>query len=234
VRRALPLLLAALAGCSAPAPKPAPVEPAAAAPKEAKEAGEGPDYVNLGPQRIDDLASVGVGEPVPSFSFTDIHGVKGELSSLLAGKKGLVVVLTSTGCPVSKNYHPELEELAKRSEARGMSFLAVDPSITDTSERLRAKAGRVGWTFRITLDPDYAISDACQARRTTPSFLIDAEGILRYRGAIDDQYGINYRLEAPRNTYLLDAVDALSAGEPIQVPATTSPGCRLSRVRMPD
>ena len=48
-----------------------------------------------------------------------------------------------------------------------------------------------------------------------------------YRGAIDDQYGVAYSLDAPKQTYLLPAVEAMLAGRKVVVPATSAPGCEL-------
>ncbi|MBM3834170.1 MAG: hypothetical protein FJ403_13055 [Verrucomicrobia bacterium] len=54
---------------------------------------------------------------------------------------------------------------------------------------------------------------------------------LIYRGAVDDQYGLGYSRPAPQSRYLRDALDAMLAHQPPQVPATTAPGCVLEAPR---
>src|SRR6185369_16851157 len=49
--------------------------------------------------------------------------------------------------------------------------------------------------------------------RTTEAFVLDGKAVLRYRGAVDDQYGIGYAKDAPTKTYLVDAIEALLAGK---------------------
>jgi peroxiredoxin len=224
-----------LAGCAGP-DEPAAEGPPASQPAGSGEgaSGDGPDYVTRGPSPLDP-AECGIGAPVPTFATVDLGGEEGDLASALEGKRGLVVVLSTLGCPVCKAYHPSLQSLAERCEEAGFGFLVVAPSIADSADELAAKAARMGWRFPIVQDHDYAISDALGARRTTDTFVIDADGVLRYRGALDDQYGINYRLPEPRRTYLLDAIAAVAAGESVAEPAATAaPGCKLSRVSLPD
>src|SRR5438105_3307618 len=52
---------------------------------------------------------------------------------------------------------------------------------------------------------------------------------VRYRGAIDDQYGLKYRKETPARNYLREALDAILANRPVEVPATEVVGCLLDR-----
>ena len=56
-------------------------------------------------------------------------------------------------------------------------------------------------------------------------FLLDPARTLIYRGALDDQYWINYNLDAPKHAYLRAAVAALLRGEKPAVQATAAPGC---------
>ena len=45
--------------------------------------------------------------------------------------------------------------------------------------------------------------------------------------AVDDQYGLGYSRNAPRKTYLIDALNALTTGKKIEIAATTAPGCDI-------
>ncbi|HJO29488.1 MAG TPA: hypothetical protein QGG30_03270, partial [Acidobacteriota bacterium] len=59
-------------------------------------------------------------------------------------------------------------------------------------------------------------------------FVLDATRILRYRGAVDDQYGIGFTKIAPRKNYMVDALNAVEAGTEVESKGTIAPGCYLS------
>jgi peroxiredoxin len=223
IRLACAVVLALLAGCGA-----APT--LHEKPREEREGG--PDYVTLGAEPIASPASAGVGEPV-AFAFQDVDGsAPSTLSALRTDARAVVVLFTSLRCPVTRRYAPSLQERAERWAAQGIRLLVVDPSIVDEREDLLAARARNGWTFALAQDPDYAICDALGVQRTAATFLIGPEGRLRYRGALDDQFGINYQLDAPRARYMEVAIAAVLTGDDVPLPATTAPGCVVSRVRV--
>ncbi|MEO0417087.1 MAG: histidine kinase, partial [Verrucomicrobiota bacterium] len=56
----------------------------------------------------------------------------------------------------------------------------------------------------------------------------DANQTLIYRGAVSDQYGIDYSLDQPRTNYLIDATrDYLDGKNPV-ITATMAPGCEIN------
>ena len=59
------------------------------------------------------------------------------------------------------------------------------------------------------------------------AIVLDAARTVVYRGAVDDQYGLGYALDAPRSAYLRAALADLLAGKTPAVSATTAPGCEL-------
>ena len=63
-------------------------------------------------------------------------------------------------------------------------------------------------------DKDKTLTAALQARTTTEVFLLDASRTLVYRGALDDQYGVDYNLDAPRHRYLARPKSA--GGSPVR------------------
>jgi hypothetical protein len=62
---------------------------------------------------------------------------------------------------------------------------------------------------------------------TTPhAFLIDRQGILRYRGAVDD---VSFRQREPTRFYLREAVEAVLADQLPEVPEVQPFGCTIVR-----
>jgi len=122
----------------------------------------------------------------------------------LQDAKALVVAFSGPDCPVSKLYKPRLDRLSKDYSPKGVRILTV--SSDDKG-------------FVALFGPD----------RTTETFLLDSKGVLRYRGAVDDQYGIGYTKEAPTQNYLIDAIEAILAGKKPSVLATEAPGCVVEK-----
>jgi thiol-disulfide isomerase/thioredoxin len=163
-------------------------------------------------------AEAGVGRLVPDVAFTDLAGKPGKLSDF-KGSKLTVVALTNTTCPVCKKYAPALARLEKEYAAKGIAFLFVNPT-----EKTAAGHGFAG---RYVADADGKLAAALGATSTAEVFVLDAARTVVYRGAVDDQYGIGYSLDAPKARYLVPALDEFLAGKVPAVTATTAPGCAL-------
>lgn len=219
-----------LAGCGGPAPapaEPAPVEPAVSEPPPAA----APPVAVAPPPREPEVlppaeaTRLGIGAQLPPIACADIDGQEAVLHQLM-GEQGMVIVLTSLRCPIARLYAPGLVDLVAKHS--GVRLLIVDVAERDSEEDLKEARQRLGWVAPVVIwrdAPPLLLARALKAQRTTECFVLDREGVLRYRGAIDDQYGQGYRRAEPRRRYLDDALRAVRAGEPVAVPATTAPGC---------
>lgn len=171
-------------------------------------------------------ADHGVGRFVADLSFTDIHGKDGSLSSFKE-KKLIVVAMTSTSCPLSRKYLPSLAELVQAYSEKGVQFVAVNCVPTDKPEDLQTAAKSLGDHAVYVHDADEKIAQHMGALTTTDVLVLDRARTIVYHGAIDDQYGIGYALDAPRNAFLAKALDSLLGGKPPEIAATEAPGCTL-------
>jgi hypothetical protein len=124
--------------------------------------------------------------------------------------KLLVLACTAADCPISKLYLPKILRMAKQYTNVSWAMIGCNgTSKLDGVDLLFVKAG------------------ALAPKRTTDVFVLDANNVLRYRGAIDDQYGIGYERDKAEKNYLVDAIEALLAGKPVSVAATEAPGCAV-------
>ncbi|QDU83859.1 hypothetical protein Pla163_09600 [Planctomycetes bacterium Pla163] len=175
-----------------------------------------------------DARALGVGAYVADGTGTALDGT--EVSWRRgAGERGTVVVLTSLTCPLCKKFAPAVARAEKRFTKDGFGFVHVGVSGLDTADALREHAAHQGLEGLVLSDADGALAEAFDAEMTTEVFVVDATGTLRYRGALSDQYGLGYALDAPRHSYLDDALTALIAGEEPSVVATSAPGCIVER-----
>src|SRR5438270_4644246 len=83
--------------------------------------------------RVIKPAEHGVGVLAPDVAFTDVNGKAGKLSDF-KDKKAVVVLFTSTSCPISQKYGPTLARLEKAYRDQGVAFVFVDPIATDSAE----------------------------------------------------------------------------------------------------
>ncbi len=181
--------------------------------------------VMQGPKQIKP-GDVGVGRQVSDFAFTTLDGKQHRLSDWKS-QAGVAIAFTSATCPVSKRYAPSLARLEKEFAARNVALLLVNPFASEKPDEIAAQIKEQGFTAPYVHDASEAVAQALNAKTTTEVFLLDAKRTLIYRGALDDQYGVGYNLDAPRESYLLDAVNALLAGKRPIIAATEAPGCEL-------
>ena len=181
--------------------------------------------VTSGPEMLKP-GEVGIGRMIDDVKFRTLDGKELSLGSF-KDRKGLVIVMTSATCPVSKRYLPSVAKLAAELKDQGLGLLLVNALVSEKPEDIRSQLAAAGVTAPYVHDTDKKLSLALGARTTTEVFLLDPARTLVYRGALDDQYGINYNLDAPKHSYLRDAVAALLRGEKPFVQATAAPGCEL-------
>lgn len=169
----------------------------------------------------------GVGRRVVDVKSIALDGKEYRLSTSLNERKALVVAVTSSSCPISKKYLPTLAKLEKEYGDKGVGFLLLNPIATDSTDDIAKQLAAAGFNGPYFHDKDGAHAKTLGLTSTTEVFVIDPNRTIVYRGAVDDQYGIGYSTDAPKRTYLKDALDAVLAGKEPAVRATTSPGCVL-------
>jgi len=168
----------------------------------------------------------GVGRLIPDARFKDIKGKSGKLSDFKSAP-ALVIAYTSTSCPLTKKYAPTLARLEKEFGAKGVKFLFVNPTASDTRASINTANKDNNLLGRYVHDREGKLTAALGAETITEMFVLDAARTLVFRGAVDDQYGFGYSLDAPRHNYLKDAITAVLANQSPNVAATDAPGCVL-------
>ncbi len=168
----------------------------------------------------------GIGRFVPDFEFADLEGVTKKLHGDPKTKL-TVVAFTSTSCPISKKYVPTLVEIQRDYATRDVRFILVNCVATDKLDEMKIAASRFTTSVEYTFDKESRFAAHLSATSTTDVFVLDQSHTIVYHGAIDDQYGFGYSVDAPRYTYLRDALDAALDQRAILVAATAAPGCLL-------
>lgn len=79
---------------------------------------------------------------------------------------------------------------------------------------------------QVLIDSEHAVADLYGALTTPHVFVLDREGLLRYRGAVDD---ITFRRREATQFFLRDAVEALLNGQLPELSETPAYGCTIIR-----
>lgn len=179
----------------------------------------------LGPQELDPL-QVGIGRNVPDLEVRGIDGRSHQLHQA-SSMHGTVIVVRDPDCPVSQRYRPRISALAKQFGDQGFEFVFIYPN-EELSNEERAEDARQLAIPGVYVDRgSFSLAEALGVKSTGDVFVLDTEHRLRYRGAVDDQYGLGYTRDFPSRHYLRNALDALRDGNDIGTPATAAPGCYI-------
>jgi len=177
------------------------------------------------------LAEPGPGAMAPDFSLKDVDGKGVKLADL----KGKVVVLEwfNPECPFVRKAHTQgsLEGLANKHAPEGVVWLAINSGAAGRqgsgAERNRSGRRELGFDYAVLLDETGTVGRAYGATNTPHLFVIDKDGKLAYRGAIDnspDGEGKSTEGGTLVN-YVDEALADLAAGRAVRTPVTKAYGC---------
>ena len=138
-----------------------------------------------------------------------------------------VYVFTTTDCPISDRYAPEIQRLAGRFAGKA-KFVLVYPVQTDTPKMIDARRKKFGYALTYQRDTNQTLVRLTGAT-VTPEVAVMRAGQVLYLGRIDDRY-IDFGKDRPEPTThdLADALDALIAGRPVAQKQTRAVGCIIS------
>jgi len=178
-------------------------------------------------------ANAEVGKPAPDFTLADLDGKSVSLHDF----KGKTVVIEwfNPKCPFIRLAHTKgsLKGMAARRTAQGIVWLAIN-SASEGKQGFGVDENKTGQTkfalsHPILLDPSGKVGHMYGATNTPHMYVIDAQGTLAYRGAIDNSPDAEG--ESPENGKLVNyvdaALDALAANKEIAVKETHAYGCSV-------
>lgn len=166
---------------------------------------------------------------IESFTLKDHLGANRSLSDWKESR-AVVVTFVGTECPLARHYGLRLAELSEKYAGKGVQFVAIDSNQQDSLAEITQYVRAHQISFPVLKDLENQVADQFDARRTPETFVLDKHGLVRYRGRIDDQYGVGYARSAPTARYLEDALDDLLADRTVRMPVTEAKGCHIGRV----
>lgn len=176
-------------------------------------------------------------KPAPDFSLRDTEGREVKLSSL----RGKVVVLEwfNPECPFVKHAHSKgpLKDLAKRRQNEKVTWLSINSGAPGKQgnglERNQRAKVEYGIENEVLLDESGEVGRAYGAEKTPHMYVINAKGVLVYRGGldnapmgvVDDQRPRSATQPGALEPYLENALDDVLAGKAVRLAETPAYGC---------
>ena len=138
-----------------------------------------------------------------------------------------VYVFTTTDCPISNRYAPEIMRLAAKFDGQA-KFVLVYPVPTDSLELIREHARKFAYPLETMRDTEQKLVKQTGVK-VTPEVAVMRGSTVLYRGRIDDRY-VDFGKDRPAPTRrdLEDALTAIAAGKTVAVRETQAIGCYLT------
>ena len=122
---------------------------------------------------------VEVGAPVPAYATVALNGD----SVSLAGLRGKVLLFNiwATWCHPCRAEIPELLVMYEKYRARGFEIVGVSVDADGADDAIKSFMHEFRMTYPVWRDPDERVSTRFLAIGVPATYLIDREGILRWR-----------------------------------------------------
>ena len=166
------------------------------------------------------------GKKAPEFKLKNYDGKMVSLSDY----KGKIVVLEwlNYECPFSRYHHEKantMVELADKYKAKNVVWLAINSTSHLITEKNKEFAEKNNIGYPILDDRSGKVGRAYKARTTPHMFIINAEGMIVFDGAIDNS-PLGRRKKGVIN-YVDKALGELASGKKITFPKTKPYGCTV-------
>jgi hypothetical protein len=176
------------------------------------------------PEKLRDLA-VACGEPAGLTATSETAAAfktLGDLADWVASANDAPIVLLtwSPNCPSIRKQNDRIVEAAARGRFR---IFALACNAPDTDAAYAKFHDTYEWNVRVFPDRKQRVTDLLGGKATPHFFVFDTHGVLRYRGALDND-PMGYMEPEERKEWVLDAVKAIRAGKDLAVKETDPSG----------
>ena len=169
-------------------------------------------------------AQVAIGGALPMATTSIQNSLGGQLSlQSVSGADGLLVLFWSETCPWATRYEGRVADLAASNPSFGWVLVNSDSTTVPDAEAI---GRQIVATY--LLDQGGTIAGLFGAASAPEAFLFNRDGILIYRGAIDNSPSSADRAS---ELYLANALESARSGEPVPMPETRAFGCAVRSAR---
>ena len=173
------------------------------------------------------------GKAATDFKLTDASGKTVQLSDY----RGKTVVLewNNPGCPFVQRHYDSgnMQRTQAAAKAGGAVWLTINSGAPGKQGHLDAAgatkfvADKKSPTAHYLLDPKGVVGKGYAAKTTPHIYVIDAGGVVRYQGAIDDKPAARVEEMPAARNHALAALNEIKAGKAVSVAQTQPYGCSV-------
>lgn len=173
------------------------------------------------------------GQPATDFKLTDASGKTVQLSDY----RGRPVVLewNNPGCPFVQRHYDSgnMQKTQAAAKSAGAVWLTINSGAPGKQGHLDPAGARKFVTDRkavpahYLLDPKGVVGKGYAAKTTPHMYVIDASGVLRYQGAIDDKPAARVEEMSAARNHVLATLGEIKAGKVVSVAQTQPYGCSV-------
>jgi peroxiredoxin len=149
----------------------------------------------------------------------------------LSDYQGKIVVLewTNYDCPFVKAEYKAMvmKNMAEKYAKQGVVWLAINSTNYADIKGDEAFVKENQLAYPVLLDKDGKVGKSYGAKTTPNMFIVDPQGKIVYRGAVDNAPLAKKPEKEAYVNYVEKALDELLAGKAVSIPATKSYGCSV-------
>lgn len=177
------------------------------------------------------------GKAAANFKLNDANGKTVQLSDFRG--KPVVLEWTNPGCPFVQRHYDSgnMQKTQAAAKGAGAVWLTINSGAPGKQGHLdgagakKFMAEKKSGASHYLLDPRGVVGQGYAAKTTPHIYVIDAAGVLRYQGAIDDKPAARVEEMSAARNHALAALNEIKAGKPVSVAQTQPYGCS---VKYPD
>jgi peroxiredoxin len=163
-----------------------------------------------------------IDQAAPDFELPDLDGKMHTLSEY----RGNIVIVNfwSCECPHSERAD-SLMMKSLETWGREVVLLSIAANRNESAQSVE-EAARARSLPTVLIDAEHIVADLYEAVTTPHVFVMDKDGVLRYRGAVDD---VTFRQRKSTRFFLKETVDSLLDGHLPSLAETPAYGCTIVR-----
>lgn len=153
-------------------------------------------------------------------------GVDGE--PLVRGTRATVWYFAGPECPIARSYSPVVARAAERDATRGITWIMVFPEEGITPKMVREFRRDYSLPLPALIEGSADLGCTLGVATIPSVAVVESNGILVYRGRIDNRYkGLGTTYGPPTRSDLDEVTNAIAVGTPVEPRSTTAVGCVL-------
>lgn len=173
---------------------------------------------------------VGSTAPLTDVKMMDVSGKPISIKDAMQ-ENGVLIMFSCNTCPYVIKNQARTKEMINYAKQNKIGVVIINSNEAyrngeDSYADMKAYAKEQGYTVPYVVDTDSKLADAYGATRTPEIFLLDANGKLIYKGAIDDNPADAGNV---KRVHVKLAIEEALSGKPITVKESKSVGCSIKR-----